>query len=176
MKQIAISFSGAVRCRAALDVPLSLTSVWGQIRDFDKFAQLDLFHSNINLKGGVVRQGAILEMQHRYGPFAVRRVGRILVWKENVGYSFSDLSRRGPRAGFPHVFSYRLESTGEQTCRLHVAVTGRWTADFIPRPFARLWLCWVFGHVMRGVEQQLLIYQIWRTRNTHVKQPARCLY
>lgn len=176
MKEITISSSGAIRCRAALDLPLCLTSVWGQIRDFDTFAQLDLFHSAIRIEGGVARQGAALEMQHRYGPFAVRRIGRILVWKENFGYSFSDLSRRGPRKGFPHVFSYRLESTSEQTCRLQISVTGRWTARFIPRPVAKLWLWWVFSQVMRGVEQRLLIYQIWRKRNARVKPVVRCLY
>jgi hypothetical protein len=101
----------------------------------------------------------------------VERVGRILRWREldrstappgrppdrPAGYSFSDLSRRGPRHGFPHTFSYYLRPAGAESCKLEVVVRGRWTAWFVPRWIARLWLGWVFAHVVLSVRNSLLL-------------------
>ena len=44
-----------------------------------------------------------------------------------AGYSFSDLSRRGPRYRFPHTFSYYLRPAGADGCALEILVRGRWT-------------------------------------------------
>lgn len=164
MTRIRVSGNGAVDCRARLELPLPAISAWGQLRDFPRYARQDAFHADIQIEGGLPRAGARIELCHRYAGIRVRRTGRILVWREGVGYSFSDLSLRGARAGFPHVFSYRLESLGEARCALHIIVRGRWTAHRIGRPLARLWLWWVFGQVVRSVRNELLLYQIWRKR------------
>lgn len=162
--RIAINDRGAVDCRATLEVPLPAISVWGQIRDFASYARQDFFHVNPTVAGGVPRPGAEIILYHRYMGLRFRRVGRILVWREGVGYSFSDLSERGPRAGFPHVFSYRIEPAGSAACRLQIRVRGLWTARTVPRLLARAWLWWVFAHVVRSVENRVLAYRIWRKR------------
>lgn len=105
-----------------------------------------------------------IRLSHRYMGLRFERVGRILSWREGIGYAFSDLTRRGPRAGFPHVFSFRLEPVDDGHCRLHVRVRGLWTARAIPRWLARLWLWWVFSHIPRSVEAELLMYRLWRKR------------
>jgi hypothetical protein len=158
---VSINRTGAVDCRAVLDLPLSATSVWGQLRDFPRYAQQDFFHADLMIESGVPQAGAKLTLSHRFGGFQVRRVGRILVWRENIGYSYSDLSLRGPAHGFPHVFSYRLRSTGEESCQLEIGVRGKWTARLIPCRAAKLWLWWVFTHVVRAVNNQMLTYQLW---------------
>jgi hypothetical protein len=163
MTHVSVSQCGAVRCTAQLELPMSAITVWGQLRDFHRFAQQDLFHANIVIDGAIPRAGARLRMTHRYAGLRIDRVGRILVWRENVGYSFSDLSLRGPRRGFPHVFSYRLEATGPGSCRLHVAVRGLWT-NRLTAIAARPWLRWVFGQVVRSIRNELLLYQLWRQR------------
>ena len=164
MIAVRISPAGAVTCRAAFELPLAPISVWGQIRDFSCYARQDFFHDDPQVEG-IPRRGAAITLTHRYAALRFRRVGRILVWREGVGYSFSDLSRRGPRVGFPHVFSYRIEPLGPDATRLHVVVRGRWTARWIPHLFARLWLWWVFGHVVRSIRNELLLYRVWRKRH-----------
>jgi len=164
---VSISRRGVVCCRAFLDVPLSAGIVWGQLRDFQRFARQDPFHATINVEGDLPRAGAHLSLAHRYAGLSIPRTGRILVWREEVGYSFSDLSMRGPRHGFPHTFSYRLEPR-ENACRLKIEVRGLWTSRWIPHWLARLWLWWVFGQVVRHVEQELNLYQLWRKRRALV--------
>lgn len=156
---------GKVECRASLRIPLGAISVWGQLRDFSRYARQDFFHAGPEIDGGIPRKGAKLSLSHAYAGLRFHRVGRILVWREGVGYSFSDLSIRGPRCGFPHVFSYRLEPLGPDYCRLHISVRGRWTAWWIPPPVAWLWLWWVFSHVVRSIRNELLLFRVWRRRN-----------
>jgi hypothetical protein len=146
-----------------LDLKLSPLSVWGQLRDFRRYAAQDLFHAEIKIEGGLPRAGAVLRLSHRYCGLRVPRHGRILFWREGVGFSFSDLSFRGPRHGFPHVFTFRIEPLPNGT-RLQIRVTGLWTPRFCPRQLARLWLLWVFRQVVRCVHNELLIYQFWRER------------
>ena len=116
------------------------------------------------------RAGAALAIRHRFLGFGVDRVGRILRWHEfdpadarPAGYSFSDLSARGPRHGFPHVFGYSLRPAGRNNdrCRLQVAVRGRWTAP-VPRWAAKLWLWWVFAHVVLSVRNAFLAAAVAR--------------
>ena len=168
---VRIRSRGSVDCHAVLELRLPAASVWGQVRDFQRYARHDFFHQELNIQGDVPRRGAGLELSHQFFGFTVRRVGRIVWWREGAGYSFSDLSRRGPRHGFPHVFSYRIEAVKAGASRLHVRVRGLWTARFVPRWAARLWLRWVFGYVVRSVENELLLYQVWRQRRA-VTRPA----
>lgn len=153
---ISLTRTGRVLCRAAIDVPASDGTAWGQLRDFRRFAAQDFFHTAVRVAPGGVRRGASLEIDHRFGPFAVTRIGRILQWQEGLGYSFSDLSRRNPLAAFPHVYRYRLLPTGPSRCMLEVTVAGRWTTPLLPRWAARLWLTWVFTHIAASVENTLL--------------------
>jgi len=144
-----------VRCRATLEVPVGATTAWGQLRDFRRFAAQDFFHAAVRVGAGGVRAGAPLEIDHRFGPFQSTRLGRILSWRENDGYSFSDLSRRGPRAAFPHVYRYRLRPAGSQRCVIHIEVGGLWTTRPLPRWLVKLWLRWVFSHIVRRVANEL---------------------
>ncbi|HEX4123983.1 MAG TPA: hypothetical protein VHY37_04590 [Tepidisphaeraceae bacterium] len=165
MTRVRIRRSGTVVCRAVLRLPLSAQNVWGQLRDFSRYAQQDVFHADIRIAGGTPKAGAELTMTHGLAGISVTRIGRILWWREGVGYSFSDLSRRGPRCGFPHIFSYRIKPDSRKpdtACTLIILVRGKWTARFIPRPLARLWLKWVFSRVVHNVENNLLVYRLWR--------------
>ena len=158
--RISINPNWVVRCSAEVELALPATSVWGQLRDFQLYARQEFFHGQIQIEGGLPRCGAQLRMSHRYAGVRVRRHGRLLIWREGAGFSFSDLSLAGPRRGFPHVLTFRLEPLGEQGCRLHVRTNGLWTA----RLGARLWLWWVFSHIVRSVRNELLMYQLWRKR------------
>jgi hypothetical protein len=153
---VEVTRSGRVVCRAAVELPVSATVAWGQLRDFRLFAAQDFFHAAVRVDAGGVRRGAALEIDHRFGPFAVTRVGRILQWEENVGYSFSDLSRRGPRSGFPHVYRYRLSPAGDARCVVEVSIAGLWTLQGVPKWVVRLWLKWVFSHIVRSAHNTLL--------------------
>jgi hypothetical protein len=158
---VRIRASRSVICRATLRLAVPAHSVWGQLRDFHRYAQQDIFHTDIAIAGGVARAGAELTMSHRLAGFGVERVGRILYWREGVGYSFSDLSPRGPHHGFPHIFSYRIKPAKER-CTLIILVRGKWTSRFIPRVLAWFWLKWVFSRVVHNIENDLMIYQLWR--------------
>jgi hypothetical protein len=161
MIRVRVNATWVVRCRAELELKLSPLSVWGQLRDFRRYARQDLFHEDIQIDGGLPRPGARLKLLHCYGGIRVKRHGRILLWREGVGFAFSDLSHRGPRHGFPHVLSFRIEPTDGGSC-LHIRATGLWTARATSRLLARVWLRWVFAHVVRSVRNELMLYQLWR--------------
>jgi hypothetical protein len=158
MTSVAVTPTRRVLCRAVVGIPLSASVAWGQLRDFRRFAAQDFFHAAVRVARGGVRQGARLEIDHRFGPFAVTRVGRILQWAEGTGYSFSDLSRRGPRAGFPHVYRYKVTPAGPSRCVIEITIAGLWTARLFPRLLAQLWLRWVFSHIVASVRDELLRY------------------
>lgn len=182
MIRVDVTRSGAVCCRADLDLPLSARAAWGRLRDFTRFASHDYFHADVRVAGGVPRVGAALAIRHRFAGFGVGRVGRILRWREfdpadprPAGYSFSDLSARGPRHGFPHVFAYDLAPAGKANdrCRLRIVVRGRWTAP-VPRWAARLWLWWVFGHVVLSVRNAFLAAAVTRKNAAGPPDAAVC--
>jgi hypothetical protein len=151
-----LSPGGRVRCEAVIALPMSARRAWGQIRDFHRYAAHDHFHAGFTIAGNVPRAGADLTIEHRYGPFGLQRVGRILRWREGDGWAFSDLSRRGRRVGFPHVLSMRLADTADG-CELAIRVTGQWTAP-TPRWVARLWLWWVMNAIVQTTRNQLLAF------------------
>ena len=149
-----------VTCTAAVELPLSAGAAWGQLRHLPTSATHDPFHARVT-----VGPGGSLVIEHRYVAFRTTRVGRVLWWREGIGFAFSDLNRRDPSAAFPHVLSYRLEPMGPAACRLHVRVGGRWTLPG-PRSVGHLWLWWVFGHVVRTVRNDLLRYAVARKQRT----------
>lgn len=153
--------NGRVHCQATIPLALSIGSAWGQLRDFRRYASHDYFHAAIHVSG-IPRQGAHLRLLHRYGCFHVERIGRILRWREGEGFAFSDLSHRGPRSGFPHMLSLRLEPMGDNRSLLHIAVRGQWTTRWIPIVVRRLWLGWVFAYIVSRTRNELMAYQIAR--------------
>lgn len=152
--------SRRVICRATVTLPLTARQAWGQLRDFHRYAAHDHFHAGFVIDGGVPRAGAGLTIEHRYGFFRTTRVGKILFWREGVGYAFSDLCRHDAQRAFPHVLRMTLEDRPtEGTCQLMIRVTGRWTAR-TPRWVGRLWLAWVFVSIVQRVRNQLLAFAI----------------
>lgn len=89
MIRVAVGRRGRVDCFARAELPVSQSRAWGQLRDFRRFAAMDYFHTCVRMAGGAPRAGAAVELPHRFGPFALTRVGRILSWDEGRGYSFS---------------------------------------------------------------------------------------
>lgn len=162
MIRVVVRHDWAVDCRAEVDLPLAAISVWGQLRDFRRYAATEFFHHNLRIEGEIPRAGAKLEMLHRMAIFGVQRQGRILVWREGERFSFSDLSTRGCRHGFPHVTSFRVAPGDATRSRLSIQVRGRWTARWLPRWVARLWLRWVFRFMVNTAEIHLLEFAAWR--------------
>ncbi len=156
---VRIHRNGRVCCRASIDLPLSIGAVWGQLRDFRSSATHDPVHAWIVIDGDVPRAGAKLQIVHRHLLWQSVRIGRILRWEEGVGYAFSDLYRGDSLRAFPHVLSYQLEAVSPGSCRLMIFVGGRWTAP-VPRWIGRIWLWWVFSHVVRTVENQMLRFAV----------------
>jgi hypothetical protein len=186
MTRVRVSRSGNVCCRAAIRLPMSAGAAWGELRDFTRYAAQDTFHAEFRIEGGIPRPGARFVVTHHFLLFSVQRVGRILRWREldrsarpaggprgrPAGYSFSDLSQRGPRHGFPHTFSYYLRPAGAASCTLEVVVRGRWTARLMPRWAAWLWLRWVFGQVVMSVRNSLLLAAAGRRGTNAQSGPA----
>ena len=156
---VRINPTGRVVCRAKIDLPLSAGAVWGQLRDLRSSARHDPFHAHVEIEGNVPRVGAELRIVHRHLLWQSIRVGRILRWNEGEGFAFSDLCQRDPSRAFPHVLSYHVEAITPASCRLIIFVGGRWTAP-IPRWLGRLWLWWVFSHVVRTVENEMLRFAL----------------
>lgn len=153
---------GRVACTALLHLELSSQCAWGQLRDFRRFASHDYFHQDVRVEHGRPRPGARLLLAHQFGLWRVRRHGRILVWREGIGFAFSDLSLDGPHNGFPHVLMYRLEPVSAVRSCLHITVRGRWTAGWIPVWARRLWLAWVFQHIVASARNELLLFAATR--------------
>ncbi len=161
---------GRVDCRAAVPLSVPARGAWGQLRDFRRYASHDYFHADVRVAGGVPRAGAALGLSHRFGFVRVERTGRILRWREGCGWAFSDLSRRGPRVGFPHVFTAHVESAGPARSVLHLTVRGRWTAAWVPLWARRLWLAWVFAYAVSRARNEMGGYEAARVRGLAVTQ------
>ena len=147
---------GRVRLEHAVDLPLPAAAAWNELADLERFACLEFFHRSLWIDGGRPRAGAAIRLRHGVPGLAFDRCGRILRWQPGRGWSFSDLSRRGARLGFPHVFDARLTPTGAASCRLVLRVTGLWTLRLLPRPLALLWLVVIFLKIALGFDVELL--------------------
>ena len=169
--EVTIDRRGRVRARAALVLPVSAGTAWGQIRDVRRFIAIDPLHVRVTIdcsrcERGTMR-GAELRIRHRLAGIGPERIGRILWWREGRGFAFSDLSARGRRVGFPHICGYELEPIDGDTCKLVVTARGRWTARVVPRPLARLWIGWV----LRATEARIAA-EFWRLRRWRDGQRA----
>lgn len=156
MIAVRLDQGGRVRVRGEMLLPLTASAVWGQMRLFERFIAIDPFHARVTVHGSPSAGQAKLLLLHRFCGVRLLRVGRVLRWREGHGYSFSDLSARGPRSGFPHIFTYAVEPMSAGGSRLSITVRGRWTAAAIPRWAVRLWLWWVLGRTLDAVRDELM--------------------
>ena len=80
----------------------------------------------MTIEGALPRAGAALTMRHRYAGFRVERVGRILRWRENEGYSFQrPVPPQAPATDSPTCSPIASNLSPRETSRLHIRVTGK---------------------------------------------------
>jgi len=133
----------------SLDVPRSQEELWKQISDLPHFLTIDPFHDQVTLMRDMPAVGVDLVLSHNAFGWRFLRFGRIIAWREGSGYTFSDLSPRGSKQGFPHVFMIDLQpvatasenrTTTRLLTRLSIRVRGRWTSSISPGWVGRLWV------------------------------------
>ena len=129
----------------SMDVGRSREDLWNLIRDLPRFLTIDPFHDSVTLMRDAPAVGVDLVLSHNAFGRRFLRFGRIVAWREGSGYTFSDLSSRGSRTGFPHVFMINLESlatSGNHSprTRLTIRIRGRWTSRLAPVWIGRLWV------------------------------------
>lgn len=127
-----------VHGEARVVLPVEADAAWALVADLPSFVRHDLFHRGVTVHGPVAPDSPIT-IRHGFGGLGFDRVGRVLRCDRARGVTFSDLSRRGARHGFPHVLKYRVEPVGPGRCVLSLTVRGRWTARLSGRQMARLW-------------------------------------
>ncbi|MCI0651359.1 MAG: SRPBCC family protein [Planctomycetes bacterium] len=145
MIRVAIDRSRRVRMVAAVDTALPVEEAWERISDFAWTVTRDLIHAAVEWIDPGPAAGARFVLVHRVGFVTIRRRGRILRWQPGRGFAFSDLSARGPQAGFPHAIEYRVLPAGERRSRIEIHVRGRWTLRAIPLVLARTWCAAILG-------------------------------
>lgn len=163
MIELSIDRRWRVRATATVDTALPPGAVWGQMRDLARFLTIDPLHSRVLAPSRSANAGWLgvpLVIQHRLAGFGPDRVGRVLTWHEGRGYSVSDLSRRGPRRGFPHVCSYEVRPNGSGST-LTVSARGLWTATVLPRWVVKLWLRWVLASTAAHIRRDLSAFARW---------------
>jgi hypothetical protein len=165
MIQLHIDNKWRVNCSGELTVPLPASIVWGQMRDLLRFICIDPLHAAARtLDGQPPRQGSRLIIQHRFLGLGPDRLSRVLTWHEGRGYSLSDLSQRGNRTGFPHICTYHVAPITETTSRLLITARGRWTATFLPRWAAKLWMWWILASTEAHLRHELNALHAWLCR------------
>jgi len=129
----------------SLDVARPTAEVWSLISDLPHFLTIDPFHDHITLMRDQPAIGVDLILSHNAFGRRFLRFGKIIAWREGSGYTFRDLSPRGPKHGFPHVFMIHLQPLATQDenrplTRLTIHVRGRWTSRLVPVWLGRLWV------------------------------------
>jgi hypothetical protein len=164
--QLTIDERWRVRCSHEIQLPLSDSVVWGQMRDLRRFLTLDPLHREIHWPEQNTRAippvGSPILIEHRLLGIGPDRLGRLLFWREGRGYAVSDLSQRGVRVGFPHICAYEVESCGERASAIHISVRGRWTAAWMPRATVKLWLWWVMFSTGQHIGWYFRCLRLWR--------------
>ena len=154
--RIMLRAEGLVLIESSFDVPLPPSWVWNEMRDLAHFATADPFHGEIEIDGGVPRQGASIRVHHSYAGVRIVRVGRILIWRPGECFAFSDLSARDPRRAFPHIFRFTMQRLDAASTRVTIAVHGKWTLHRLPLTIRRLWLWWVMRMTTDAARNHLL--------------------
>ncbi len=165
---------------------LSPLALWGQVRDWRRFLLLDPLHQTLDdvkpARDSRTPAGTTFLIRHRFCGIGPTRSGRILRWREGSEIAISDLSRRGPALGFPHICTYQVRPEGNRA-RLILGVRGLWTARWVPRPLINLWLRWVLLATEAHIRHEILAFERWRgsiarnrariMKNTRASLPAR---
>ena len=147
-----------VRLALELDVPVSKKRLWEFVSDLRTFLVTDPSHRRMISMRKPLRPGDHLAIEHGLLGVSFFRFGRLLGWSEGNGYSFSDLSARGPRCGFPHIFEVAVETDREsprECSKLRIEVKGRWTAWPIPAVLRSWWLKFTCGLHLRMLRRKL---------------------
>jgi hypothetical protein len=136
-----------VRLALELVVPRPRAEVWALVANAPRFLCIDPFHARVVVLDPPLRPGASLALEHRAFGVRLWRFGRLLRWDEGRGYAFSDLSARGPRCGFPHVFFVTVTPAPGPAAAtvVRIEVRGRWTARWVPVWLRISWLQFVAG-------------------------------
>lgn len=171
MIEVQLTQAWRVDCRASIPLPISSRAAWGQMRDFRRFVSCDPFHTRVDPDRESSGANAFT-LWHGWQLLRFPRRGRILKWAEGSGYTFSDLSRRHPRKGFPHIYEYRLIPTSSVTSLLQVTVRGRWTATWLPRWLIRVWLGGVMMLIHIHLTAFFALYKSMREKEAHRCMPA----
>lgn len=133
-----------IYARIEIAIPISKNKLWEIISNLENFLCIDPFHSRIVIMGTRICQGTDIALEHQVLGFRFLRFGRILSWREGQGYAFSDLSAKGPRIGFPHVFFIEISPLCEKEkfnySQLSITVKGKWTVRWVPRVLRHWWL------------------------------------
>ena len=132
-----------VRLALELGVPVSRGQLWEFVGDIRSYLSTDPYHRRVIAMRHPIVPGTHLAIEHGLLGVSFFRFGRLLRWREGSGYSFSDLSARGCRRGFPHIFDVSIEPDSEfprDRSRLRIEVKGRWTAGLVPIALRCWWL------------------------------------
>jgi hypothetical protein len=147
-----------VRLVLELDVPVSKKRLWEFVSDLRTFLVTDPYHRRIISMRKPLSPGDHLAIEHGLLGVSFFRFGRLLGWSEGSGYSFSDLSARGPRCGFPHIFEVAVEASRgapRECSRLRIEVKGRWTAMLVPAVLRQWWLNFTCRRHLRLLHRKL---------------------
>lgn len=133
---------------ARIDAPADET--WTVMQRFNRFIAADPYHTRVtdtqgNRLNALPPRGTRLRIGHGIGFTWFDRVGTLIRHKPGQCFAFTDLSPRGPNAGFPHVYKYTLTPISEQSCEIKLTVRGKWSARWLPRPIVYAWLWWVMA-------------------------------
>lgn len=129
----------------AIELAQSQGELWKLVGDLPRFLTLDPFHDQVTLMRDKPAVGVDLVLSHNALGCRFLRFGKIVSWRPGYGYTFSDLSPRGSRVGFPHVFMIELEPAEEMSSaapcsRLTIRIRGRWTSRVMPVWLGRWWV------------------------------------
>src|SRR5262245_50767139 len=126
MTSVRVQPNWSVHAHLQMEIPLDANDMWREMRRFERFATIDAFHRKVELRGQK-KPGTGITIIHGVGLLRLTRIGHILTWREGRGYSFSDMSKRGNKVGFPHIYTYDVEPVRDGVCVLKVDVRGKWT-------------------------------------------------
>ncbi len=156
MIEIGLDRRWRVSLKIDVETPMPATEAWRQLTDLRRFACVDIFHRRLIWAARENKVGGTFFLEHKFLFWSVMRNGRVLTWREGSSYSFSDLSERDPQLGFPHVYCFRVEPLAGGCSRVTLQITGRWTAQWIPRPLVRIWFRWILLHTREKLANLLL--------------------
>jgi hypothetical protein len=150
---VSINKRRRVRLLAEIETTLPREHVWHAMSHLEAFTTCDPFHTRVrSVDNAPIAHGSSIKIIHGFFGVGITRVGRVLRWEENTGYAFSDLSPRGPKLGFPHIYGYRLRDLPGGGCALTVSVRGVWTMRALPRRYVAAWLTgvmWLIEMLLR---------------------------